>query len=280
MNTVISLEDLGTLNRAREWIALESNFAFVSNLSALVGKFLPTARNAFAGFTQRFSASDPAITLTRDQKRLLALVEKEKYLDLAPLQAYVPAGMHQSYLHYLNILTAAVDRVSIIENRVNQYANYLALIITNRDDRFSTKDGAAVYRKLEQERAQMYKDLGSCFKTGSHETRTRYDKVVDRNSDWKQIFVTLEAIDTKINSVNRKDLQKGVANVTELIDEFMKLVKDGHIDKATPTMLNELSDGAFQLASELEAFATTYYRVMAMNTAVNDTVTHVLKVFK
>lgn len=273
-------QTLQHLNHQREWVALEAEVASGTfDVAGLVDRFLPQAKELFAGFVSRFSPSDPAIALTRDQREFMRVIEAVKYLDLAPTTAYVPQGLEATYLDYLNMLGPAVDYAVKAGERLSTYTAFLAMLLTNRDHRFSAQDNAVIYKEMERTRAGLNQDLGSCFNS-THVAESRYDKVVARNSDWTQVFHSLEKITTEVNRVDRKQLQKNAHDASDLMSKLIDVIQRNEMNDSSPNVVLEMADGAFQIASELEFYATIYYRVLALATAVNETTFNIKRIFK
>jgi hypothetical protein len=261
----------------REWIALEAEHSLSINFSNLIHRFLPNARGVFAALAQKFSASEEGIVLTRDQRAFMKVVEAHKYLDLSPIVAYVPEGLDVPYLHYTNALGPAVDHAANVQTLLAGYSTYIAMLLTNHDERFSTKDSAVSYKGLETLRDRFNKDLGDCFKNGSHNTDVRYGDVVERNSDWNLVFPAAASLSDKMNGVDRKVLTKTLNDTVHLMDRLIENIQKDEFKGASPTMLTELADGAYQMASEVEFFATVYYRIMALTASIDRTTKNILK---
>ena len=268
---------MNTLRHDREWIAIESEHSLSINFSDLIHRFLPNARGVFSGLVAKFAPDSEGIVLSRDQRAFMRVVEEHKYMDLAPIVAFVPEGLETTYLHYMNALNPVAEHVIMIQERLAAYSTYIAMLLTNKDERFSTVDSAIVYKGLEEQRATFNKDLGSCFQTGSHETDVRYGDVVERNNDWTLVFHSGAQLSDKLNGVNRKVLVKTLQDTVHLMDRLIEAAKKDDFKGASPTMLSELADGAYQMASEVEFFATVYYRVMALTASIDRTTKNVLK---
>ena len=267
---------MNTLRHDREWIAIESEHSLSINFSDLIHRFLPNARGIFAGLVTKFAPDAEGIVLTRDQRDFMLVVESHKYMDLAPIVAFVPEGL-DTYMHYMNVLGPVAEHVSKVQERLSAYSTYIAMLLTNKDERFATTNSAIAYQGLESERAAFNKDLGACFKNGSHTTDVRYGDVVERNTDWTLVFHSAAQLSDKLNGVNRKGLVKTLQDTVHLMDRLIEAAKRDDFKGASPTMLSELADGAYQMASEVEFFAAVYYRMMALTASIDRTTKNILK---
>lgn len=273
------MDSLGYLKHHRDVVALETFSVATLDVNAMLKNIFPEIKRHFLEFTSRFSSNDQPIPLSRDQRAFMRLLEKHNYVDIAPLGVFVPEGLTVDYVSFAQALKRGVDHAVKVQDLLNKYTTYLALLITNEFQRFETQNSAKVYDGLQAEREEILKEIGACFKPGSHETKAKYDEVVKRNNDWPIVFGEIETLSKTINSVNRGVLNKKVREASELMEKVITMLKAGKMEGSAPEVAQELSDGAYQIASELEFFSVMYYRTLAFVTAVNastDKVTEVL----
>ena len=135
----------------------------------------------------------------------------------------------------------------------------------------------AELEKSAKQRDICLKGTAACFKDGSTKAETTYGEVVDRNNDWGQIFPKVDGMTKTINSVSRTAVAKKMRECTEMLDVIMRKIERGDFANVSPQVAMNLSNGAFEVASELEFFAVTHYRVQAMAGAIDNTVQHVTK---
>jgi hypothetical protein len=82
----------------------------------------------------------------------------------------------------------------------------------------------------------------------------------------------------EINKIERSHLNKKVDECVEMLDRISNRIHEGHFDKVSPAILIDLSDGAFQVASELEFYSIVYYRVLGLSESISRTIKHIEKV--
>lgn len=270
-------ESLKELRYTRDLVALEAFQVAGVNLSELLRRTFPSLHAAFGRITTAFSPSDPAVKLDAHENTFVRLVATKTYLQLSPLKAYVPEGLDETYLNYAGVLDQAVKHSVEGVDRLSRFSTFLALLVTNRDQQLTTKTNAKTYIGLEKDREGLNKELGQAFKNGSHTTDVTYGDVIARNSDWPGVFNATEKLTREINAVDRKALIAKVKETADLMEKITKMAQSGSLDNVTPEVLQELADGAYQIASELEFFSITYYRVLAYTTAVNRTISEMTR---
>jgi hypothetical protein len=274
------MDSLGYLKHHRDVVALETFSVATLDVNAMLKNIFPEIKKHFFEFTSRFSANDAPIPLSRDERAFVRLLEKHNYVDIAPLGVYVPEGLNVDYVSFAQALKRGAEHAAKVQDLLNKYTVYLAMLVTNEFQRFETQNSAAVYKGLQEEREEILREIGGCFKQGSHETKRKYDEVVKRNADWPIVFGEIETLGKLTNSVNRNVLNTKVKEATALMEKVINMLREGKMEGSAPEVAQELSDGAYQIASELEFFSVMYYRVLAFVTAVNATTDKVTEVLK
>lgn len=264
---------LTELRITRDTVAFEAFQVAGIDIHKLAQDTIPTLVRAFNTVSSVFNPAEPGAPITADERAFLRLIESHKYLDLAHLPAYVPEGMEETYLNYAAILGQAVDHALEAVGMLNHFSTFIAMLITNREQQLMTKSDVRMYQNLVKDREGLLKEMAAAFKNGSHKTDVLYKDVINRNSDWAAVFATTDKLSKKVNGVDRKGLIKKVEETSGFLDKLAKLVADGKMENVSPEVVNELAEGAYQIASELEFFSVVYYRVLAYTTAVTRTTT-------
>lgn len=271
------MSEISDLRYQRNLVALETNTLSV-DIDSILKRTIPGIAESFAGFVSKFSAKDSGVHLTSDQQGFIKNLKQFQYMDLEPITAYVPEGMDQTYLEFANVLDHAVNYVKDTPARLDTFCTYLAALVTNREQRLVSKNNVRTYLELERNRAEIAKDLGHCFKNGSTKAEVRYGDVIKRNADWELVFGSVEKINAAVNSVNRSKLNEKAKFASEMLEKIMQMERRGDLNGTAAEVVSELSEGAYQLASELEFFAVVYYRVTGLTESVNSTVKNVKRI--
>lgn len=259
-----------------------SNETFsMSGIVHSLQNLIPSIQKNFQGFIHGFSKSEPAAQLKGNERDFVKLVEGRVYLNLSPLQAYVPEGLQVSYLEYLPVLRDAVLHChNVTQTVLNDYSVYLAQIITNRQLKMTTLPQDTTYANMEKVRQDLNKRLAACFKTGSSKADSTYGDVVDRNADWAQVFHLINEIDNDLNKIDRTRLHQKAEECNNQLNTIIKQIRNHEFEGAGPEVTNNLANGAYQCGAELEFFAATYYRTMTVNQAIADTMKKVSDILK
>ena len=267
------------LNHSRiisQRVALES-FAG-ANATELLTNTFPNLYEGIVKFFGTFNPNEPSVELNKDEIKFIKSLEAHKYSDLMPLLAYVPDGLNTDYLSYAKtLLPAAAHAATILSNTLSKYTVFLGGLINNQDSKFSTNSFEITYRELERVRDDLNKKIGMCFKHGSSKSEVTYGDVVTRNNDWERLLPIVRNMTQLINGVDRKQLNNKIKECGELLDVILKKVENKEFEGMSPEAITNLSDGAYQMARELEFFSSVYYRVMSLTTCIKHTMEHYYK---
>lgn len=266
---------ISTLQIQRDIVAQEGFLDMGANVGALVAKVFPTVAGAFANFVAGFSTSQPAVAVSSKQKDFLAKLKIFSYIDLMDMMVFTPEGMNPAratYLDYGMALSGAVDYALNVEKTLNDYTTYLSKLIMNVDQKKSSQNSQRVFKEMEKSRAKINATLATYYTPGSFATETHYKEMIKRHADWEPVFDLCNKLAIAVESIPRTQLLNKVAETSKLMDKIIAMIAKKEIEGMSPEALQELSDGAFQVASELEFFSAMHYRTIAFVEAVNRTV--------
>jgi hypothetical protein len=267
------------LDLIRQQASLES-FS-VSGTAAVLKSIIPSLHGTFSSFVNHFNPTTPFVALSGEQTAFLKQVPKHTYMDVAPLTAFVPEGLNTDYREYADYLMAAANHASLVLNEVlSPYSTFLSRLITNKEQQLDTTSMDKQFAALAAKREALAADMAGCFKKGSTKTEVTMKDVIERQRDWEEVFHKINAMSKLVMDVDRKALNKKIEECSNYLNTLMQLATRDKLDRVTPEVVRGLADGAYQAASELEFFAVTYYRVMALNASVNRTMQHFNNVMK
>lgn len=261
-------------------ISLESSV--LANMSQSLKNLFPdlidSVRNSF---NQIIDLPAFNLTLSLDQKFLLKEISGFPYIDIAEFTINTPEGFKGTYIDYTKVLYKALERIQGIDVKVLQpYATYLSTFLSNKDSKISTKDNTKIYKDIKVTREHMIHDLGKFFTNSSSKSKTTIGSVVKRNADFKVIYDEMVIIKKKLDVIDLKNVSNNVKNCLDLLDIIILRIKNDEIENVSPEVTQNLSVGAYEIAKEIEFFSVIYFKVLAMNTAVDELTTKVVKYIK
>lgn len=260
----------------------ESVGAVVNNMLDNVLSFVPNVLHSINHFKQSFFDDTQAIKLNREHRNFIKDIEKRSYADTRLLKAFTPEGMNKTYLEYVTaLMSSPVFCLTTEQDTLNRFSLMLARLVNNKEESKSIDTSFVDHlKKRAGERDAMLAKIGECFIKGSSATETTLGAVVHRSADLEPVFVGLEKMINEINRVNRNAMMKTVDECVRMLEILMRKIKLGEYPDISPEMINVLSEGTYHMASEVEFFASTHYRVFELNTSVSDTIAFIHNIVK
>ncbi len=268
-----------TLRLSRDLVALEA-FS-TTDVVGLLKRVFPNIKSEFGSFMARFAPNEPGLALTGSQKSFLHDLGKHNYADVMGLSAWTPEGLNVTYLEYALVLDAAVEHAAkLMDSVLVPYSGYLSALLTNTTAKFSAENITLNYKAMAKDRDLLNTNLGKCFAPGSNKAVATIGRVIKRNADWPAVFTASDALVQTMNKIDRVALKKKIEECTDLLERISGKIKREEFEGVSPNVLENLADGAYQVASELEFYSITYYKVLALTEAINRTVKHFGEVYK
>lgn len=269
--------DLVTLST--ESLSQESLVTMSKNMLNNLSNFVPEVLGNILTFKQHFLEDTSDIRLSRDNRKFLETIEKIPYVSMQHDAAFVPEGFKGKYLDYLSLLKGApVIAKDAQLSVIPQFKRAVASIVSNPDlGRELNSEMIRLLRERTKMRDRFTEDLNTFFDKGSSSTNAIISQVIDRNNDWKQVLHLLEETSMGITAIDRTKMLKQVDEISHLLTVLTNKIKSGGYDDMSPENIMMLSEGTYQLATEVEFYAVMHYRVMTLNVAINDTKAALIK---
>ncbi len=249
----------------------------IANMSSRLHQLMPNIITGLAG-VQDISQLPAVVALPSDQRRFLELVKKVSFAEVRSLRAYVPEGFSGSLVDYSLTLKQAAEFVSPLQAQLLHPFNVLlGVLLSSSDARRLTDDKALFYGRLQTEREHRIAQIGGFFH-GGKESHRPISEVMSRNGDWETLLDQSRQATAMINSVDRALLSQSVKQADETLKLIAQLLEQGKLQHVTPETSRALSEGALQVAQQLEFYSVVHYRILGLNSCVQDTTALVAKV--
>jgi hypothetical protein len=269
----IIINDTNELKLCRDQLALE--FFSLKSTSSFLTQLLPGIISSFKNTKQTVDL--PNIKpLDKDQKAFLNLLKEVPYTEIGELRAYTPEGMGKTYLEYINVLLHVTEYVKTIQGDVLQpYVLFLAQLLSDKQSAFISDSNKREYDLLEKHRDGIYKEFSKMYVKDSYAAETKVKAIVDRNADWVTVLTLLNQCVANMESIDRELIKRQVKQCSDYLNLIYDGLKKDSVKDTSQEAAARLSNGAYNVAKELELAATTYYRVLAMSGSVKNTIDHI-----
>lgn len=263
---------------ALEGVSLEANF--IGNAVNAALKYLPalykTVKGGFshlANLTNFIGTSEDTsiASLTSKEKKIVSLLETTPYDDLTKLRLHCPEGFDSNYLSYvLDVIKALDYNETTIKDFLDDYYTTVAAIITNREQKLSTKDLSSKYKAINDSRFALNNSLAKYFTAQSSQAEQPYGVLFTSNKEVELLFKKRHEMLKKLSSLDLAGTKSQASKITDSLKTLVELIDSGSVDFLSPAQLKNITTGAYEAAAMAEVYAVNYYRAMAVgNTALH-----------
>ena len=217
--------------------------------------------------------------ITREEVKFLKLLNSVSYNELKELKAFVPEGLNVKLIQYLDAIEPSVNYLTrLLPDVVEPYAKELTYLACNPIKALDTNSNKEKYLKQDKNRALQLKAITDCFSNKHYDTKICIGNLVDRNADWVTIFNRVRDITNKIKMINRKEISLLVTQCEQDLELIYQYIKSGKYNYITPEVANNIATGAWHIASELEYCSVVYFKVLGLESSIEQTINKVNEV--
>jgi hypothetical protein len=151
----------------------------------------------------------------------------------------------------------------------NEMRNVLARIVTNKSDKISSKGYSDLYNAYTNLRLDAEKAL-SRFNDGSTNSRKALGTVIDTKKELIEVLKSGETLSKDIKSTNIDKFKSDVEDITGLLTEIRKQIKDNTDTRFSAEVIQLLSNGTYELAKYIEYISSLIYRADVYVNVITD----------
>lgn len=242
-------------------------------------KLVSEVKNGITGLFGFLGSDEKLSELDSKQKKFFELIMGMPYVSISNLQAYQPEGCSATYLDFLNELVPICEQLKTVEKDVLiPYSVYLARFIANPKTQHDEFTDERHIKDQEKRIDECYKRFSKLYKKASYSSKTQVKNVVQRNADWKPIFLKLNECVKALSSVNRESIQKNLKDCTNYLSVIEQDFATSEDKVVAQGAAQRLARTATLVGKELELFSTTYYRLLSLKGCIENTIESIKKV--
>lgn len=261
------------------FISLEKEFNLIALESQVLSNVASTLKNIFPSivekvknsFTKTKDLPEIEIKLSTEQAFITNEIHHFKYLDVAELSVNYPEGFIGDYLEYATDLLAIVKSMKDInKDSLDPFFLTLSTFLTNKEEKFSTKDLTQFYSNIRKQRQGFIDIIAKHYDHNAPViAKTKILHLVSRNTDFKTLFTVMNTLKKEAETINLKLVNDNCSKIAQLLDLVIKRADQGAITNVSPEVLKNLSIGSYEIASEIEFLSIVYYQVLILISAVD-----------
>jgi hypothetical protein len=265
------------LHYARESFAssLAQGMSHASDFTKKLKDLMPSIIRGFA--PSKEIATLPKIeNISKEQTQFLKILKDIPYTELRERPAQTPEAMRVSYLEFLQVLLPVTRYIKDIEARViRPYVFFLAQMVSDTKGALTTNSYKKEYAALIQNRDKAYSDFSPLYTPSSTDSARQVKDVVQRNSDWSLVLPQLNECVNNMQAIDLESIKSQVQQCSDYLDILHAYLQENKLQATSLEAAQALSEGAWQVAQELQFMSTTHYRVLALNGCVENTISNI-----
>ena len=272
---------MNSLQMARDNVALEMMGG--QALEGIVARAIPAIQNGIGNLIDMLkgvSKEQNYIIRNTERVEFLEKISQEQYLALAPVKIPVPTGLQSTYMEYLGAFDRAVELSEQIHGFLNDFKKLVAIHLTQKSSHMETKTNLAAYYKLSSTLDDISAQLTRHVDCDSTTSVAAYSSVVQRNSDWADVFKTHAALCDRMNRVSTVEMEKSVSEADDLLRKLVSRAEAGEFATASNEFIMELSEGSLMMGRLVEFFSVVTYMLMSLSKAIDDDITVLTKIME
>lgn len=243
-------------------------------IKSYFGDFYVKARFSIENTFDKFLSASP-IEL-RPSNKMEKYVSSLPYTETMIMRAEIPEGLNVPYLTYLGVLIKAQERANkVIENVIRPFEIMVANLITDEGFRNGFTVEVKQFKNIERECEATVKELGACFEKNSYKASATFASVVKRTGDWKEVFSQAKQLRVLYQDFPQSEVTKRLNVLYENLDVLVTQISKDQYRSIEKRTREELANGMYIVAREIELAASTTYSSRVLLTALNDTILRV-----
>lgn len=207
-------------------------------------------------------------------------VESASYVSVSSFQVYVPMGFKGNLKDYAMQMTVAVDYANGIIERLIAFNTLVSAVLSDKNTRQSVKNLAVATAEQSKLRDEATESLKGFKNANSRKDRERLGEVYRSMGEVYETALLTEEILRDCGSIQLGDIEKFVAEASELLDALSSAAANQQLTGITPEVLKSVASSTLTVARDVELFALLMNEVAQLKVAVQDSAKEMIQAFR
>lgn len=267
---MLRIQESNNISLTIETISLEAGV--LTNMVDTVKRLFPSLIDGVKlSFAKVGDLESPTMVFTKDQKNLIEKMKNVSFMDLNNFTVTVPEGFSATYIDALVSCDKALDYIESVKTvLLKEFRVYLSVFISNKDTKISSKDITFKFASYKANREAINGDFAKHYKDNSFEASVKLPVVIKRNADLAEMFNLANKVNARLKTIDLQGLKSEIQDIVELIETISSLAQRDKIETISPEAIKNISEGAYECATQVETVAACYFRVMTILKSVDD----------
>lgn len=247
-------------------IALESEV--LGNMVSSVANYFPAMHQHVQPLSSNVSALIGTIKkgLSRTENKISEELEKLDYVGHTRyMKIEVPEGFTGNMVAYLSELLIAFTYFrESTEPAMQDYYVLISSILTNKEAKKSLTDHTPEYTKLEKSRLALNSKINGMFQEKSSQAISTFGKHFGKNEELKEAHALAVALEKALAKADLDGVQDQTAKIADAMAILSEQAQEGKIAYLTAPVTKSLSQGAFEIARQVEFLSVNCYRAIGI----------------
>lgn len=265
-------------------LALEANV--LVEASDALSNIIPGLTAKIGDFIKSFSPEEtPQHTMVRVAEKDLASVKVgASYSSFATFDrtlVTIPEGFVGNFIDYADALMSVSREVTLgAVDILNILNNDLAVFISSRENKFSSKDKTSTFKKCKERREDITKELGKFFTDKNIRAKAYMSEVIGRFEDLDIVHARCKKLlDLNGGSV-LKDIHRKAEEVNRLLEIVIEDSRENGASAVSGVAARNIAEGAYEAAKAVELVGIYRFRIEQLIGVVSELISRLKEILK
>lgn len=243
-------------------LAMEADLfqSVVKSLSSLVPSIRERLTNLFST-DQNKDLTASILDVSKDVKQLQTHLTAFNIVNYDKTMVMTPSGFKGNLIEYMEWLTKTLPDAQVrVMHHISDLNVHLAVFITNKDAKLTSKDITFDFKDAERETKRMLDQQREYFKASQPDaTRQVLTSVLSRFSDVTDLSKAMVALDRVANGVNYRAVKDEVTRLVARLESVSSQLEDMDDERLSGQAARNVAECAYIVAKQVEYLSVLRY---------------------
>ena len=263
-----------SLESQMDRLALEA--AFLANVIDTFKNVLPNLASHMSSLVKGFKDdnSDAIKSVLKNHKELDKKLKYAEFVTFSKTLISVPEGFKGNLLEYVILIDRLAPEVyNGINDTLTEYKAILSTFITNKDTKIALKDETGFFKKLENNRMDVIRQLDKFFPEDSNVSKAYLGDALHRFKDVEELVIAVKSLDKNHIAQNISNMNNKINECVDLLNVIIENINNKGIENVSGNASMNISKGAYEIAKYVEFVTVFRFKTMQAIATVDKLVT-------
>lgn len=280
----VATESSLSLEHHIERLALEADY--LSDAANTLNNIIPKISEKIGAFIKSFTPGEtPAEDMMRhaekDVNTLKSIIPYSSFATFDKTLVTVPEGFIGNFETYLDVMLSVSREITVNATDVlSTLQADLSVFISSKENKFSSKDKTAAFKKFEKRRIDIQEELAKFFSDKNVRSKAYMSEVIGRFEDIDIINAKCRKL-TELNTGKiLNEIHRQAQEVNTLLDIVISDSREDGASKVSGISAKNISTGAYEAAKAIELVGIFRFRIEQMASVIIELVHQLKQILK